>query len=127
MGILNVEKQSDTGATGSTTNQPIFLEPKTLTFSGVTLAAAAIYNFFIVNSGLFTIEGFKLTPFWFAGIISALIGIGLIWVGLAQDGNTDSKPKQIVTGIFNTFLLWIAVFGASAAGVIATNSSTNLV
>jgi len=43
-----------------------------------------------------------------------MVGLLLIISGLFEKGNTDSKVKQAITGIINTFLLWIAIYGASS-------------
>ena len=43
-----------------------------------------------------------------------MVGLLLIISGVFEKGNTDSKVKQAITGIINTFLLWIAIYGASS-------------
>jgi hypothetical protein len=89
------------------TKNLVYLEPGSLTFPGVTLIAGIILNFVLKNSGM------ELNVFWFSGAVALVFGALLMWVGLTSKENKDAKPKQIVTGVINSVVLWITIFGVA--------------
>lgn len=96
------------GGDGGASNQPLFLTAKNLTFPGVTVLGGLILNFIVKNTGA---DGAAL---WIALAIALVFGGLLTWIGLTDPKNRQSKPIQLVVGIINTALLWIALFGVSS-------------
>ena len=91
--------------------QPLFLEPKNLTFPGVTIVAGSIVNF--VSGGI---------PEWkpiVALVIALVFGGFLIAMGLTDPKNTERRLVQWFVGLVNTVLLWMAVWGVASIPWVA--------
>lgn len=105
--FFGVDRVSGSGVeVTSAARQPLFLEPKNLTFPGVTIVAGTLANF--AAGGI---------PEWkplIALVIAVVFGGFLIAIGLTDPQNRERKLIQWFVGVVNTALLWMAVWGVSS-------------
>jgi len=90
-------------------NQNPFLTKQNLTFSGLSVAAAAIINFFARDAGTARLVA--------AALVAAAFGGFLIFLALI-DANRETgpgvKPTIWFLGIVNTMLLFISIYGVAS-------------
>lgn len=100
--------EEQTEGSVSKSNQPLFLEPKNLSFPGVTVVGGTILNFLIKNTGA------QSSAIWIALAVAVAFGGFLIFLGLSDKQNRQPRLVQVFIGIVNTALLWILLFGVSS-------------
>ncbi len=93
----------------ATDRQPLFLTAENLTFPGVTVIAGTLLNALVSDTSNLRI--------WVAGIIAAIFGGFITWVGLTDPLNQPTprdKKIQGFVGFINTALLWISILGVAS-------------
>lgn len=96
------------GLAADTPQQFTFLDPKNITYPGVAVAAGVILNFIVTN---LTGEPSRI---WVSLIIAVVFGGFILWQGLSDRNNAQSKPSQVFVAVVNTALLWILIFSVAA-------------
>lgn len=96
------------GLAADTPQQFTFLDPKNITYPGVAVVAGVILNFVVTN-----ITG-SASRIWVSLIIALIFGGFILWQGLADPHNAQSKPSQVFVFAVNTTLLWILIFSVAA-------------